>query len=361
MRPDGPIKVLIVDGSSVARVALAAAFRDQPDIQIVAAAGDPRQARRKVLECKPDVIVLDLELPGNGSITLLRVLRIHYPVPVIACGHEAVVSGPLARQAIEAGTVEIVCKPAGRSHHSFRDFARQIARHIRAAQFSKPVVPSPTSRANQQGVAACLPLANPDNYLVAIGASTGGTEAIRQVLADVPARFPPVVMVQHMPAGFTRSFAGRLDRFSALEVSEAVDGQPLRSGLALLARGDTQMTVERDSGGWVVRYGSREPHNRHCPSVDVLFNSVAEVAGAGGVGILLTGMGSDGAAGLLKMREAGARTFAQDRASCVVYGMPKAAAEISAAEHIAPPTEIPQLVVDALSPAKRRRAVSARK
>jgi two-component system chemotaxis response regulator CheB len=289
------------------------------------------------------------------------VLRIHYPVPVIVCGYEQAVSGPLACQAVEAGAFEIVCKPPARSHRSFHNFARQIGRHIRAAQFSQPVVPSPTLRTKQQGVAACSAVANPSDYLVAIGASTGGTEAIRQVLAGVPAEFPPVVMVQHMPVDFTRTFAARLDRFSALEVGQATDGQPLRSGLALLARGDTQMTVERGSAGWVVRYGSQKPYNRHCPSVDVLFNSVAEVAGAAGVGILLTGMGNDGAAGLLKMREAGARTFVQNRESCVVYGMPKVAVEIGAAEHIAAPDEIPQLVVNALAPGKRRKIASLRK
>ena len=353
MRPDGPIKVLIVDGSAVVRSTLARMLRGEANIDVVASVGDTAAGRRKVLEYKPDVIVLDIELSGNSAITFLRVLRIHYPVPVIVCASAEALQSDAANEALEAGAFQVVCRPSATSANPIHQLARRLAGQIRAAQVSHPAAAGQPPLAEIRAESLSSRGVNPEDFLVAIGASTGGTEALRRLLACVPPDFPPVVMVQHMPAGFTRAFAGRLNQSSPLTVSEAIDGECVRSGFAVLARGDIQMSVQRERDQWHVRYGSTETYNRHCPSVDVLFNSVAEAAGSRAVGIVLTGMGDDGSRGLLKMREAGARTFAQDKESCVVYGMPKAAAEIGAVECVGPPEEIPRRVIKALSRACR--------
>lgn len=185
---------------------------------------------------------------------------------------------------------------------------------------------------------------DPAAHIVAIGASTGGPQALLELLAHAPADFPPVAIVQHMPAGFTKKFAERLDRFSAMTVAEAVEGEPLTPGRALLARGDTQLTVRRAGQAWEVHYTHQQLYNLHCPSVDVLFTSVAETAGARAVGVLLTGMGADGARGLSRLRQAGALTIAQDRDSCAIYGMPKAAVELGAVQFHGSPADIPEIV-----------------
>ena len=339
---------MIIDASSVARAKLAAALRDQPDILVVAAVGDPPQARRKVLECKPDVIVLDLELPRDGSITFLRVLRIYYPVPVIVCGNEAAVSGTLARQAVEAGAVEVVCKPAGVSQVPFRNFARQIGQHIRAARFSQPVVPSRPRPAAQPGAVVNSSVSSHHDYLVAIGASTGGTEALKRVLMEMPANAPGTVIVQHMPVTFTASFANRLNELCAMNVSEAQGGERVLPGTVLVAPGDQHMMLRRSGGVYSVSVKAGPPVNRHRPSVEVLFQSVAKYAGRNAVGVMLTGMGGDGAEGMKCMRDAGAHTIGQDEATCVVYGMPKEAMRAGAVIQELPLEKVATAVLGAL-------------
>ena len=233
-----------------------------------------------------------------------------------------------------------------------------LAEKIRAAAIARPVAPPIPASATANPESFRAAGLDPNRYLVALGASTGGTEAIRQVLGHVPPDFPPIVMVQHMPEGFTKSFADRLDQLSRISVKEAVDGDLLVPGAAFLARGGTQMEVRVTAGTWRVVYGSSEPVNRHCPSVDVLFDSVAGCSGRQLVGVLLTGMGADGAKGLLNLREAGAVTIGQDQQSSVVYGMPKVAAEIGAVMHQTTPPEVAGAIMRLLraKPARRTSA-----
>ncbi|MBN2560715.1 MAG: chemotaxis-specific protein-glutamate methyltransferase CheB [Phycisphaerae bacterium] len=317
-------------------------------ITVVGGAKDPFEARELIIKTRPDVILLDIEMPRMDGITFLKKLMVYYPVPVIMCSGSSMVNGQGALKAIELGAVEMVAKPATGGSQALGRLAVELADKIRAAAIAirrSPPTPPSAAAAPMSCRGAGL---NPARYLVAIGASTGGTEAIKNLLSHVPADFPPVAIVQHMPEGFTKSFAGRLDQFSPLAVSEAVGGDVLSPGKAYLARGGIQMTVRTVAGRWQTQYGTSELVNRHCPSVDVLFDAVASVARQQAVGILLTGMGADGAKGLLNMRKAGAITIAQDKGSCVVYGMPKVAAELDAVQHTASPEKIPSLVLRAL-------------
>ena len=348
MKRQGPIKVLIVDDSPLVRSILQQVLSGQDGISIVGGAKDPYEARELIINCRPDVIILDIEMPRMDGLTFLRRLMQHYPVPVIMCSGVAPANSEAALKALEIGAVEVVAKPAGGGSGALRRLGEELADKVRAAAIAikrTSLAPAPMSHAPLSFRAMGL---DPARYVVAIGASTGGTEAIRSLLSRVPADFPPVVMTQHMPEGFTRSFAGRLDQFSPLSVSEAVDGDVLTPGRAFLARGGIQMMVRGAPGWWRIRYGTNELVNRHCPSVDVLFDSVAGAAGKSAVGVLLTGMGADGAQGLLRMRQAGGVTLAQDGASCVVYGMPKVAIELGAAQASASPADIPGLVLQLL-------------
>jgi two-component system chemotaxis response regulator CheB len=250
---------------------------------------------------------------------------------------------------VELGAVDVVAKPAAVDGPAIHQLGVELIEKIHAAAIAiKRPTPGPATA--PPPAPTCFQDAglNPARYLVAIGASTGGTEAIKDLLSNVPADFPATAIVQHMPEGFTNSFAGRLDHFSRMTVTEAVDGDILIPGKAFLARGGVQMTIRPSGGKWRIEYGTSELVNRHCPSVDVLFDSLVRAAGVHTIGILLTGMGSDGAQGLLRMRQAGAITFGQDSRSCVVYGMPKVAAEIGAVQHVASPGQIPALLLHVL-------------
>ena len=348
MRQQGPIRVLIVDDSPLVRSILTSVLSAEQNIVVVGGAKDPFEARDLIIEYRPDVIILDIEMPRMDGLTFLKKLMAHYPVPVIMCSGVAPANSHAALQAIEDGAVDVVAKPSHGGSQALRRLGEELAEKIYAAAIAMPARPTiPASATTAPGGFRAAGL-DPQRYLVAIGASTGGTEAIKSLLAQVPADWPPVVMVQHMPEGFTESFAGRLNQFSRLTVTEAVDGDVLVPGRAFLARGGRQMAVQTGGGQWRVRYGSDELVNRHCPSVDVLFDSVAAATGRQLVGILLTGMGADGAQGLLRMREAGALTIGQDRQSCVVYGMPKVAAEIGAVQLTGAPADIPRLLLQAL-------------
>ncbi len=348
MRHIGPIKVLIVDDSPLVRSILSRELSSHEGISVIGGAKDPYEARELIIQFRPDVIVLDIEMPRMDGLTFLRKLRVHYPVPVIMCSGVAPASSRAALEAIESGAVDVVAKPTTGGRDAMRRLGEELADKIRAAAIAmshRPAIPASASAKPSSFRKAGL---DPSRYLIALGASTGGTEAIHKFLQHVPADFPPIAIVQHMPEGFTASFAGRLDQLSLPRVSEAADGDVLRPGQALLARGGIQMSVRLVAQTRRISLGTRELVNRHCPSVDVLFDSVASVVGRQAVGVLLTGMGADGARGLLKMRQAGALTFAQNRESCVVYGMPKEAVENGAAQATAPPQRIPQLIVEKL-------------
>lgn len=359
MRRNGPIKVLIVDDSPLVRSILNRVLSESPDIRVVGGAKDPYEARDLIIQYRPDVIILDIEMPRMNGIIFLRKLMVHYPVPVIMCSGVAPASSRAALEAIEAGAIDVVCKPNTGGSKALRELAIDLAEKVRAAAISLPTGPRPNLPVPVQPTSFREAGLDPERYLVAIGASTGGTEAIRALLAQVPADFPPTVMVQHMPKGFTQSFAGRLNQFSKMTVSEAVQGDQLAAGRAFLARGGTQMMVRSVAGQLRIQYGNDEPVNRHCPSVDVLFDSVARIAGRQLIGIILTGMGDDGARGLLHLRENNALTFGQDRQSSVVYGMPKVAFEIGAVQQQGSPVEIPRLLMKTLLGKTSVRAASS--
>ncbi len=343
MRPRA-VNVLIVDDSALVRTMLTQVLSGAADITVVGGAKDPYEARELIIKHRPDVIILDIEMPRMNGLVFLRKLMEHYPVPVIMCSGIAPANSQKALEALEIGAVDVVSKPTSGGSAALHHLGEELADKIRAAAIAmQPPPPIPESVRAEPLTFQSAGL-NPNHYFVAIGASTGGTEAINTLLTRVPADFPPVAMVQHMPEGFTRSFAERLNQNSRMNVSEAVDGDILIPGKAVLARGGIQMRIANTGGKWKVIYGETELTNRHCPSVDVLFDSVVECAGRQLIGILLTGMGNDGAKGLLKMSQNGAITVTQDQRSCVVYGMPKVAVEIGASQYSASPAEIPSLV-----------------
>lgn len=345
MKHQGVIKVLIVDDSALVRSVLRQVLSGKEGIEVVGGAKDPFEAREFIITHRPDVIILDVEMPRMDGLTFLRKLQVHYPVPVIMCSSLTPANSQPALDALEFGAVDVVAKPNSGGSAALRQLGEDLAEKVQAAaQAIRRKPPAPASPpplpagCRSQGI-------DPAQHLVAVGASTGGTEAIRALLARTPADFPPIVITQHMPEGFTHAFAERLNRLSALHVSEAVDGVALSPGMAVVARGGVQMMADGAPGRWRVRLGTDELVNRHCPSVDVLFDSVVRAAGRHAVGILLTGMGADGASGLLRLRQAGAPTIAQNQESCVVYGMPKVAVELGAALVTAAPPDIPPLVV----------------
>jgi len=327
------IRVLIVDDSSFMRRQLKEALSQASDSSVVGTANDPYDAREQIVALKPDVITLDIEMPRMDGLTFLGKLMRYYPMPVIIVSSLTPQGSTTAVRALEAGAIDAVGKPD--SEEAVQNFSRLLVQKVRLAPLSRICRPqseiAPEILREKPGL-----LANSDGKLLAIGASTGGTEAIAAALRCLPADAPATVIVQHMPAFMTGAFARRLDELSLLEVREAVNGDLLRSGLALVAPGDKHLTVSWNGKNYTawVKDGPKVFHQR--PSVEVLFNSAAKYAGARAVGVLLTGMGADGAQGLLAMRQAGAWTIAQDETTSVVYGMPKAAAEIGAAQVVLP-------------------------
>jgi two-component system chemotaxis response regulator CheB len=327
------IRVLIVDDSAVVRRILANAIDSEPDLEVVGTAPDPYVARDRILALKPDVLTLDIEMPRMDGLTFLRRMMQYHPLPAVVISSLAQTSCRAAVQALEFGAVEVLAKPAG--PYSVGELRHKLAAKIRAAASARLRLPDSSIQPAPPRLA--LDSARlPSGAVIAIGASTGGTEAIASILQALPAEAPPIVIVQHIPAGFSKAFAARLNGICPLEVREASDGDELRRGLALIAPGDYHMVLQRCTGRYVVQVtaGPKVCHQR--PSVDLLFFSAAEAAGPEAVGVLLTGMGSDGAQGLLKMRQAGARTMAQDESTCVVFGMPREAIELGAAEEVHP-------------------------
>ncbi len=322
-----PIKVLIVDDSAVVRQVLSKALSGVPDIEVVGTATDPFVARDKIVQLEPDVITLDVEMPRMDGITFLKKLMQYRPMPVIILSSLTHKGGKLALEAIESGAVEVLSKPGG--SFSVGEMAEQLAEKIRAAARARPrpAKPSTTPKPAQRVASTNLDLTN---KIVAIGASTGGTEAIKEVLVRLPATVPGIVVVQHMPPRFTTAFAQRLNGLCAFEVKEGADGDSVHPGRCLIAPGNFHMLLRRSGARYYVNVKTGPMVHHQRPAVDVLFRSVAKAAGPNAVGVILTGMGADGAEGLNLMRQAGAYTIGQDEASCVVYGMPKAAYDVGA-------------------------------
>ena len=323
------IRVLVVDDSAVVRRVLTEELGRQPDIEVVGTANDPYMAREQVIRLRPDVITLDIEMPRMDGLSFLAKIMRHLPTPVVMVSSLAQKGSDVAVQALALGAVEVIGKPT--SAYSVQGVTSEIVRAVRAAAGARVRAP-----ANAPAPPAASPAPFPANTprVLAIGASTGGTQAIERVLREMPADAPGTVIVQHMPAFFTAAFARRLDGVCAMTVREAVDGEPVVPGLALVAPGGRHLVLQRSGARYLARVKDGPPVHHQRPAVDVLFQSVARHAGPNAVGVVLTGMGADGATGLLAMREAGAHTVAQDEATSVVYGMPREAARLGAAAEV---------------------------
>lgn len=331
-----PIRVLIVDDSAAVREALRTIIDNEPDLQVMATAGDPFRAAAALRQEVPDVVTLDVEMPQMDGLTFLRRLMSQHPIPVVMCSSLLEPDSATLHAAFAAGAVDVICKPKIGTKSFLEESRIRIGDAIRAAAHAKPRRPKPVPQTVQAKhspdavIAAGKPrsaMLKTTDRVVAIGASTGGTEALRTVLQAMPPDCPPIVIVQHMPGEFTRSFAERLNDLCAISVHEARDGDRLLRGRALIAPGNRHLVVSRRGAQYGVEIRDGPLVSRHRPSVDVLFRSVSRAAGANAVGIIMTGMGDDGAIGLGEMRAAGAVTLGQDEASSVVYGMPKVAFE----------------------------------
>lgn len=334
MSPGGKIKVLIVDDSAIVRKLLAESIAAETDMEVVGTAPDPYVARDKILALRPDVLTLDIEMPRMDGLTFLKKIMQFHPMPVIIISSLAQSSCEISLEALRYGAVDVMAKPSG--PYSIGELREVLPGKLRAAagarvRKAEPApVASPAPRLN-------LPATSfRGDTVIAIGASTGGTEAIHDVLVQLPPNTPGMVITQHIPKLFSASFAARLDRICAFEVKEAADGDEVRAGRALIAPGDRHMVLRRAGSTYRIQLhdGPKVCYQR--PAVDVMFASVAAAAGQNAVGVLLTGMGSDGAQGLLTMRKAGARTIAQDEATCVVYGMPKEAVRMGGVQRVVP-------------------------
>ena len=327
------IKVLIVDDSAVVRKILSSELQKDPAIDVVGTAQDPYIARDKIVELHPDVITLDIEMPRMDGISFLRRLMAHYPIPAIVVSSLSPQGSRVAVEALAAGAVEVMCKPG--ESYMVGDMARELVEKIKIAASVQVKRIVPVS-ANSTIVRDSLAMTKTTNKVVAIGASTGGTQALEALLRRLPANSPAIVIVQHMPENFTKAFADRLDSVCQIEVREAVNGDAVVRGRALVAPGNHHLLLNRSGANYFVQVKQGPSVNRHRPSVDVLFKSVAKFAGANAVGVILTGMGADGAAGMLEMKNTGAYTIAQDEASCVVFGMPKEAINLGGANIVLP-------------------------
>jgi two-component system chemotaxis response regulator CheB len=337
-----PIKVYVVDDSAVVRQTLLHLLQGDPDIELIGSAPNPLIAGPAIQKNRPDVLLLDIEMPGMDGLTFLRKLMESTPIATVICSTLTTEGSGAALEALSAGAVAIVAKPRLGLKQFLEDSRRELIRTLKAAAGARPRASSPP-RATM--TSAAMPPTRPViaglhalsvNKPVAIGSSTGGTQALEQVLTQLPADAPGIAIVQHMPERFTAMYASRLDGICAMNVREAKTGDRIERGVALIAPGGKHMQVRKQGGQYYAEVISGPPVNRHCPAVDVLFKTMADCAGADALGIIMTGMGDDGARGLLAMHQAGARTLAQDEASCVVFGMPKEAIKLGAADEVMP-------------------------
>lgn len=337
MTPLRKIRVLVVDDSAIVRKILTETLSAEADIEVVGTAPDPYIARDKILALNPDVITLDIEMPRMDGLTFLKRLMHFRPMPAIVISSLAQASCNLALEALRLGAVEVLPKPGG--PYSVGELQRELAAKIRAAAVARvpkrTTAEEPSAPVPRPHTDAPTPAARRGN-LIAIGASTGGTEAIEAILTKLPEGMPGILITQHIPPVFSLAFANRLNQICRMEVKEAQDGDLVTPGRALVAPGNFHMMLRCHNGTYRVAVKTGPPVCYQRPSADVLFASVAEAAGSGATGILLTGMGADGAQGLLRMKQAGARTIAQDEASCVVFGMPREAIRLGAAGQVLP-------------------------
>lgn len=362
------VKVLIVDDSALVRQILTEIFSKDPGIEVVGVATDPYVARDKIKKLNPDVLTLDVEMPRMDGLTFLSNLMRLRPMPVVMVSSLTESGAAVTLQALELGAVDFVTKPKVDLAHTLDEYAQEIREKVRMAAKARvqerrnppPITAVATPAASASPIPAAAQKYSADVILqrdaprrpfkttegiIAIGASTGGTEAIKEVLIRLPQQCPGIVITQHIPEAFSGPFARRMDSVSALSVCEARDGQPVLPGHAYIAPGSHHLMLVRDGARYICRLNDGPPVNRHRPSVDVLFRSVAANAGINAIGVILTGMGDDGAKGLLEMREAGAPTIAQDEQTSVVWGMPGQAVKLGAADKVMPLESIPAQIM----------------
>ncbi|NYZ63361.1 protein-glutamate methylesterase/protein-glutamine glutaminase [Luteimonas deserti] len=334
-------RVLVVDDSAVVRQLLTELLAQDPEIEVVGSAADPLLAREKIKRLNPDVLTLDVEMPRMDGLAFLENLMRLRPMPVVMVSSLTERGADITLQAMALGAVDFVTKPKAGLAQGLADYADEIRAKVKAAAGARVRAPAatvqqPLVRLEASSAPAVATRFRTTDRLIAIGASAGGTEALRVVLERMPPDAPAIVLTQHIPASFSRPFAERLDRHSQMLVREARDGEMILPGHAYLPPGDHHLRVIRDGARWRCKLDPGPPVNRHRPAVDVLFRSVAQSAGANAVAAILTGMGDDGARGLLELRQAGAPTLVQDEATSVVWGMPGAAVKLGAAQEILP-------------------------
>jgi two-component system chemotaxis response regulator CheB len=345
------IKVVIVDDSALIRSVMTEIVNSQPDMEVVGVAPDPLVARDLIKRTNPDVLTLDVEMPKMDGLDFLEKLMRLRPMPVLMVSSLTERGSEITMRALELGAVDFVTKPKISIQSGMREYTELIADKIRGA--SRARIKPRTLQAPVAGGGGPLPqLRNPltsSEKLIIIGASTGGTEAIREFLMQMPSDCPGILIAQHMPEGFTSSFARRLDSLCKISVVESAGNERVLPGHAYIAPGHSHLLLTRSGANYMTKIEQSEPVNRHRPSVDVLFRSAAQAAGKNAVGVILTGMGKDGAQGMLEMKNAGAYNFAQDEASCVVFGMPREAIAIGAAHEVAALSALPGLVLGHLA------------
>ena len=342
------VRVLVVDDSALVRKLMAAMLASDPEIEVVGTAADPLIAREKIKQLNPDVLTLDVEMPRMDGLTFLENLMRLHPMPVVMVSSLTVQGAEVTLRALELGAVDYFAKPSSDLASSFGDSAQEICAKVKLAARTRPRARTTVHKlevAPRLSADAVLPRAQAPGTrggspIIAIGASTGGTEAVRVVLESMPPDAPPILVTQHIPAAFSGPFAARMDRCSAMRVCEAQDGQPIQSGHAYIAPGSHHLLMMWDGARYVCRLHDGPLVNRHKPSVDVLFRSMVASAGAASIAVLLTGMGDDGARGLLELHQAGAATLVQDEDSSVVWGMPGAAWKLGAAREMLPLDDI---------------------
>lgn len=351
------IRVLVVDDSALIRSLLSDIINASSDMRVVAAAPDAERAWEQVVRLKPDVVTLDVEMPGINGLAFLERLMREAPVPVVMISSYTESGSEATLKALELGAVDFLAKPRQISGGSVAGYAEEVREKVRAAaaaRIGQEKPPAQIGSAPVRPISEVLDARVLRERVICIGASTGGTEAIKEVLSRFPAEMPPILIVQHMPEMFTGSFAKRLDDLSRVTVKEAQDGEPMKPGVAYLAPGHSHLMVKRHASGYACVLSREAPVNRHRPSVDVLFHSAARELGANALGVILTGMGKDGAQGMLAMRQAGAWNIAQDEASCVVWGMPREATLNGAAHEVTSLKSIANQVLARLKSVERR-------
>lgn len=343
------IRVLVVDDSALMRGLLSQMIATAPDMEVVGAAPDAPTAREMIKALNPDVLTLDVQMPKMDGLEFLERLMRLRPMPVVMVSSFTEAGSETTLKALELGAIDFIGKPRSDGGRSMENYAEELIDKIRAAKGARLRRPAAASAAMSTVKPAVAPKAGLGNSgkIIFLGASTGGTEAIKDFLLGVPADCPPILIVQHMPEAFTASFARRLDSLCAPRVIEAQGNEKVEPGTVYIAPGHSHMQIKRTTNGYAIELASTPPVNRHRPSVDVLFDSAASLVGRKAIGVILTGMGKDGAQGLLRMRQAGARTFGQDEGSCVVYGMPREAHLIGAVEEQYPLDEIARRVLAA--------------